>query len=409
MIYLDYAATSPMRPEVLEAIDAAHSKMLGNPTGSHRLAREAKALLEDARETIAEATGVGPGEVIFTSGGTESCNLAVHSIATRYLQVLAKGEASPKAEIILMCSAVEHAAVLKSCQAIVQFCNHASLGSEPKCSFVEIPVDSHGLVDLPQLDELLQTLPSESLVFAGVMTANNETGAIQPIGKVSEIFHSYFETGVFFSDAVQAAPWIDLSQILTTDKVDMLAISGHKLGGPVGVGALIVREHIGNLIPLFHGGGQERDRRSGTQDVVGSIALAEALRIAIDRREDDTQRISNLRDQLQSGTVSTIAGTTPTLSPSTPVLSGHCHIRFDNVEQEELLVMLDDAGVYASAGSSCASGALEHSHVLGAMGLTDKQARSSIRFSLGWNTTQDDIDVTIEILQKAVESLRRDQ
>lgn len=409
MTYLDYAATSPLRPEVLEAIDIAHSKMLGNPTGSHRAGRDAKALLENAREVIAEAIGAKPGEVIFTSGGTESCNLAVHSIATRYLQLLTNSDVSPRAQVVLMCSAIEHAAVLKSCKAVTQLYTQTMPETEPRFHFMEIPVDRFGVVDLTQLDQLLSTLPAESLVFAGVMAANNETGAVQPIEKASEIFHSYFDKGVFFSDAIQAAPWLDLSRIISTDKVDMLAISGHKLGGPVGVGALIVREHVGNLVPLFYGGGQERDRRSGTQDVVGSIALAQALRIAIDRRVDDTRRISALRDRLRNEIVDTIAGTTPTLTPTTPVLPGHCHIRFNNVEQEELLIMLDDAGVCASAGSSCASGALEHSHVLDAMGLSARQARSSIRFSLGWDTTQDDIDATTKILKRAVEKLRRDQ
>jgi cysteine desulfurase len=358
--YLDHAATTPLRPEAAAAMRPFLDGRFGNPSGSHAVARAAKAAIEDAREVVADCLGCRPHEVVFTGGGTEADNLAI-------LGVAGDGDGD------VVCSAVEHHAVLYAVQ---------SSGGRIA------PVDADGIV---QLEGVLD----ESVTLLSVMLANNETGTVQPLHEV--------RTGraLLHTDAVHAFTWIDVRDT----PADLVSVSAHKFGGPQGIGALLVRDHV-KLRPTSHGGGQERELRSGTHNVAGIVGMAAAMRATVDQRVATNERVARLRDRLADGLLARVPGSHET-GDRTGKTAGNCHIRFDGVESEALLVLLDEAGVYASAGSACASGAIEPSHVLTAMGLTREQAMSAVRFSLGWTTTDDDIDLALAVVPDAVRRLRR--
>jgi cysteine desulfurase len=383
LTYLDHAATSPLRPEVAAAMAAVHALPLGNPTGSHPAAQRARKLLEEARDSVAACLDSAPGDVVFTSGGTESANLAVlGSVAA----ALAAGRSRP----LVLCSAVEHPAVLESCRAA------AATG---QAEVRVLPVDGAGRLDLGALRVALEDAP----LLVAVMTANNETGVLQPLSEVIDEAHGRaLGTGVF-TDAVQAAPHLDLAQL--TARADLIGLSAHKLGGPAGAGALIVRAGW-PLSPLLHGGGQERERRSGTQDVAGAVGFATALRLAAAEREVETQRVAALRDRLAEGLRGALDGVRVTVLDDAPTLPGHLHLCLEGIEREELLVALGQYGVCVSGGSSCASGALEPSHVLAAMGVPEEWAAGAVRFSLGRSTTGADIDRALSVVPTVVGSLR---
>lgn len=369
--YLDWAATTPMRPEAVDAMLPFLTERFGNPSGAHAVSREARKALDEAREVVAGCLGARPGEVVFTGGGTEADNLAIVGAAA----------VRPGPTV---CSAVEHHAVLHACE---------SLGDNRIA-----PVGPDAVVDLDRLSALLD--PSVSVV--SVMLANNEVGTVEPLADVAALVRERAPEAVLHTDAVQAFPWLDVSVLGAP--ADLVAVSAHKFGGPKGVGALVVRQGV-RVRPILHGGGQERDRRSGTHNVAGIVAMAAAMRATVEGREETVARVGRLRDRLVDGLVAGVAGCVETGERAVKI-AGNCHVSFEGVESESLLVLLDAAGVYASAGSACASGAVDPSHVLTAMGLSRAQAGASLRLSLGTGTTDADIDLALEAIPAAVARVR---
>ena len=343
----------------------------GNPSGAHVVARSARLALDEAREVVAAGLGVEPGEVVFTGGGTEADNLAVLGV---------HGARGGQA----VCPAFEHHAVLHAVEA---------------AGGVIVGIGADGLVDL---DRLAGALGPETTVVS-VMLVNNEIGTIQPLDQVVATVRQQAPGAVIHTDAVQAFPWLDVARLAAG--VDMISVSAHKFGGPKGVGALAVRRGV-DLRPIIHGGGQERDRRSGTHNLAGIVAMAAAVAATVAGRDADGQRVAALRDRLADGLLATIPGAVETAARQTKI-AGNCHMRFPGVESETLLLLLDEAGVCASAGSACASGALEASHVLAAMGVPADEALSSLRLSLGPATTGDDVDLALKVIPEAVLRLRK--
>jgi cysteine desulfurase len=369
--YLDNAATTPMRPEAVEAMLPFLSERFGNPSGSHAVSREARKALDEARDVVASCLGARPGEVVFTGGGTEADNLAVTGV-----HAVRPGP--------VVCSAIEHHAVLHASEAL----GHARLA----------PVTPDGVVDLDRLADVLD--PSVSVV--SVMLANNEVGTVQPLADVVALAAERAPGAAVHTDAVQAFQWLDVAE--AASGAGLVAVSGHKFGGPKGVGALVVRGGVA-IRPIIHGGGQERDRRSGTHNVPGIVALAAAMQATVAEREATVARVGRLRDRLADGLLAAVDGSRETGDRSAKI-AGNCHLSFDGVEAESLLMLLDAEGVYASAGSACASGAVDPSHVLAAMGLTRQQAMGSLRLSLGTTTTDAHVDLALEVVPRAVARLR---
>jgi cysteine desulfurase len=380
--YLDHAATTALRPEVAAAMASVHERLLGNPTGSHPPAQRARALLEDARDEVAAFLGRDPGEIVFTSGGTEAANLAV--LGTAEAAFRQRGEA------VVLASAVEHPAVRESAKAALR------MGIDVH----ELPVDAGGVIDRDALD---RTLSSRCTVVA-VMTANNETGVVQPLADVVASVRRRTPAAYVFTDAVQAAPYLDLAD--ATAGVDMVGLSAHKFGGPVGTGVLAVSSRV-TLTPRIFGGGQERERRSGTPDVAGAVGMATALQLVIKERAAANVRVPELRDRLAQGLLAAVPWAHRTVPAGVPVLPGHLHLCLPAVDREELLVALGYEGICVSGGSSCASGALEPSHVLAAMGVDRGLAVGAVRFSLGYDTTGEDVDRALAVVPRVAASLRR--
>jgi len=372
-IYLDHAATTPLRHEALAAMEPWLTGGPANPSGSHHLARAARRAVDDARDAIAGVVGCESGELVFTAGGTEADNLAVLGVHR------ARGGA-------LWCSAVEHAAVLQPC---------LSVGGST------IPVDGAGTVQPEMLADLLG--PEVSLV--SVMTANNEVGTVQPIEKVVATIRELSPGTVIHSDAVGALAWLDVAAL--TSGCDLVSVAAHKVGGPHGVGALVVRAGT-PVAPVLLGGSQERGRRPGTVDVAGVVGMAAAVVAAGSERAELVRRVARLRRRLVDGLEASGCGARPTLGPgfAERAVSGIAHLVFPGVAAEELLMLLDRFGICASAGAACASGAAEPSHVLLAMGLSPDEARRAVRFSLGRTTTDQEIDQVVRILPGLVEQLR---
>lgn len=356
----------------------------GHASGTHRQARAACRALEDAREQVAELLGAAPSEVVFTSGGTEADNLAVFGV------LLAAAARRVGEQTVVVSSAVEHAAVLEPCRVAarrMRGVEHHAVG-----------VDPHGSLDLRRLAEALD--PDVALV--SVMLANNEVGTVQPLGEVVALVRRLAPHAVVHTDAVQAAAWLDVAE--QAAGVDLVSVSAHKLGGPKGAGALVVREGV-DLEPLLVGGGQERERRAGTHHVAGAVGLATALGAVASSRAEEAVRVGALRDRLADGILAQVPSVLEAADRKA-VLPGHCHLCFAGVDREELVVLLDEAGVCVSAGAACASGALEPSHVLAAMGVRRSDAAGAIRFSLGHTTTPDDIERALAVVPEAVGRLR---
>jgi cysteine desulfurase len=373
--YLDHAATTPLRPEARAAMLPWLGERFGNPSGAHRVARAARQAVDEARDAVAETTGCPAGDVIFTSGGTEADNLAVMGVYG----------ARPGP---VLCSAVEHEAVL---------------GPVARVGGQTIPVDPEGVVDLDALDALLT--PDTTLV--SVMVANNEVGAVQPVADVAERVRRWAPRAAVHADAVQAAAWLPLADRLAA--TDLVSLSSHKVGGPQGVGALVVRRGT-PLRPLVAGGGQERELRSGTHDVAGIVGFGAALASALAERDVAAARVAALRDRLAAGLRSAIPGLVETgcesgIEPAER-LPGTLHVCVPGIESEALLFLLDEAGVCASAASACASGAHERSHVLAAMDVPDGLAAGALRLSLGWSSTAADVDRALAVVPAAVARLR---
>jgi cysteine desulfurase len=381
MTYLDHAATTPLRPEVAAAMAEVHAGPLGNPTGSHPPAQRARRLLEEARDEVAAFLGRDPGDIVFTSGGTESANLAVLGPAEAARQ--------DRGEAVLLTSAVEHPAVREAARAA------AKAGLDTR----ELPVDAAGIVEP---DALARTLSSR-VTSVSVMTANNETGVIQPLPDLIETINRRAPNAYVFTDAVQAAPYVDLAAC--TAGADLVSLSAHKVGGPAGVGALAIASRV-VLEPRQYGGGQERERRSGTQDVAGAVGLATALRLVASERAAASVRVAALRDRLRDGLLTAIDGAYRTVPAGVDVLPGHLHLCIPGVEREELLVALGEQDVCVSGGSSCASGALQPSHVLSAMGVAPALAAGALRVTLGYTTTDADVDRALTVVPAVVAALR---
>jgi cysteine desulfurase len=367
-----------MRPEAVEAMLPFLRDRFGNPSGSHAVAREARKALDDAREVVAHCLGAEPGEVVFTAGGTEADNLAVAGVSG-----LRSGW--------VVCSAVEHHAVLHSC---------AALGERA----VIAPVTADGVIDLDRLDSLLDRLDplGGDVCLVSVMLANNEVGTVQPLADVAELVRRRAPGAAIHTDAVQAFSWLDVAAL--AGPADLVAVSAHKFGGPKGVGVLVVRRGVA-LAPQLHGGGQERDRRSGTHNVAGIVGMAAAMAATVAGRADTVSRVGAFRDRLADGLVATVPDLVVTAADA-PRVAGSCHVTIGGIESEALLVLLDGAGVYASAGSACASGAVEPSHVLAAMGVPAARAAGALRLSLGPETTDADVDLALAVIPPAVDRLR---
>lgn len=376
--YLDNAATTPLRPEAAQAMLPWLTERFGNPSGSHAISRTARTAIDDARDIAAATLGVDAGGIVFTGGGTEADNLAILGVTAR--------RPGP-----VVCTAIEHHAVL---HASLQACLHAGDAAGTRV----VPVHRDGTVDLDALESVLD----ETVSVVSIMLANNEVGTIQPLGDVARLVRRRSPRAVLHTDAVQAFPWMDLVE--AAHPADLISISAHKFGGPQGVGALAVRGDV-ELTPILHGGGQERDRRSGTHNVAGIVGMAAAMEATVNSRQETAVRVARLRDRLVDQLLATIPGATETGDRGRKI-PGNAHLCFEGVESEALLILLDDAGVYASAGSACASGAMEPSHVLTAMGVPRDMALGSLRLSLGPTTTEDDVDLALKVVPDAVSRLR---
>ena len=372
-IYLDNNATTPVLPEVLEAMRPYFGEHFGNASSIHHHGQETRAAVERARDSVASLLGCRPSEIVFTSGGTEGDNLAI------------AGLTSPGDHIIT--SSVEHHAVLMTCKHL----------EENGCEVTYVPVDGRGLVDP---DDVRRTLrPNTRLI--SIMMANNETGVLQPveeIGKIAAEADVYFHT-----DAVQAAGKVPLD--VNRIGCHALSISGHKMHAPQGVGALYVRKGT-RIQPLFYGGRHERSRRAGTENVPGIVALGKAAELGKQGFErGDDKKMSALRDRLQQGILAQVeeAGVNGNTAPRVPNTS---NIYFDHIEGESMVIALDLKGLAVSTGAACSSGAIEPSHVLVAMGLRTDRARASIRFSLGKQNTAEEIDIALALVPETVARLR---
>jgi cysteine desulfurase len=372
-VYMDNNATSPLLPEVLEAMRPYFIEEFGNASSIHHHGQNTRAAVERARESVAAMLGCRPSEVVFTSGGTEGDNLAIFGLI--------------KAGDHIITSTIEHHAVLHACKQL----------EKRGCQVTFVPVDGRGLVDPTDVKRALKS----NTKLISIMMANNETGVVQP---VDEIGHIAKEADVYFhTDAVQAAGKIPIN----VDEIgcDLLSISGHKMHAPQGTGALYVRK--GTLIePLFYGGNHERQRRAGTENVAGIVALGKAAEVAkAGLANGSIARLTKLRDRLQSELVSKLddVGVNGDSAPRVPTTT---NIHFDHIEGEALVIALDLKGLAVSTGAACSSGAIEPSHVLTAMGLPADQARASLRFSLGKQTTSEDIDFALSIIPETVARLR---
>lgn len=378
--YLDHAATTPLRPEAVEAMAPFGVEAFGNPSGVHEVARRAKTALEEARETVAGVLGCEPREVVFTGSGSEANNLALKGAAWAARDQNA-GEG-------VVTTTFEHHAVLEPAERL----------GKDGFKTTEVRVTRDGVVDVDALADALD----ERTVVVSVMLVNNEVGTVQPLDEVAARVREQSPRAVLHTDAVQSPQWVDVGE--ATRNADLVSLSGHKFGGPKGVGVLVVKGGT-RLIPLVDGGGQELGRRSGTHNVSGIVGFAAALKATHDERDDEVLRIEVLRDRLRDG----LAGAVPDAffnGGDEHKIAGNCHVGFPGVEVETLLLLLDRDGVCAASGSSCQSGASDPSHVLMAMGLGKRDALASIRLSLGRLSTDADVDRALEVIPAAVEQLR---
>lgn len=381
-VYLDHAASTAMLPQAVEAMTAVFARP-GNASSLHGSGRWARRLLEEAREQVAAAVGARPSEVLFTSGGTEADNLAVKGI------FWARRRADARRRRIIV-SAVEHHAVLDPAQWLAD-----TDGAE----LVVLPVDARGVVAAADLRAELAAHAEETAVIS-VMWANNEVGAIEPIAELAAIGAEF---GVpVHSDAVQAVGHIPVD--FGASGLSAMSIAAHKFGGPQGIGVLLLGRDV-ECVPLLHGGGHERDIRSGTQDVAGAVAMAAALRIAVAELGDSITAVSALRDRLFEILLA-VPGTSANGPMDASRLPGNVHVSFDGCEGDSLLMLLDANGVECSTGSACTAGVAQASHVLLAMGLDVASARGSLRFSLAPSTTDADIDAVAAIIGEVVERAR---
>jgi len=388
LVYLDHAATTPMLPEALAAMteELAH---IGNPSSLHNAGRRARRVVEESREQIAQAFGARPSEVVFTSGGTEADNLAVKG-----MYWARQGGPVGGLRRRVLATAIEHHAVMDSV---------AWLGEHEGASVDWLPVDSSGLLSPAALREAIERDPA-SVALISVMWANNEVGTIQPIAELAAVAGEY---GIpFHSDAVQAAGQLPVS--LAASGATALTVTGHKLGGPVGAGALLLARAADDPVPVLHGGGQERDVRSGTLDAAAIRAFAVAVERTVADREEHAARLASLRglliDRVRAAVPDAIFNGSP---PGALRLPGNAHFSFPGCEGDALLMLLDARGIACSTGSACTAGVAEPSHVLLAMGADRGRARGSLRFSFGRTSSRSDVDALGAVIAEVVERARR--
>ncbi|HEU5031071.1 MAG TPA: cysteine desulfurase family protein [Spirillospora sp.] len=387
MTYLDHAATTPMLPEAIEAM-TAELRELGNPSSLHAAGRRARRVVEESREIIAEAFDARPSEVVFTSGGTEADNLAVKGL------YWARRAADP-ARVRVLAGAVEHHAVLDAV---------AWLGDHEGATVEWIPVDGLGRVRPDALRDALAG--GDDVALATVMWANNEVGTVQPVPELAAVAR---EHGVpLHTDAVQAAGHLPVR--FAASGAQALTITGHKLGGPVGVGALLLAKPKEPLfldpVPLLHGGGQERDVRSGTLDTPAIAGFAAAVQASVARRDAEAGRLADLRDQLIEAVRAAVPDAILNGDPDDR-LPGNAHFSFPGCEGDALLMLLDARGIACSTGSACSAGVSQPSHVLTAMNTGPERARGSLRFTLGHTSTEADVKALADAIGPAVERARR--
>ena len=377
-VYLDHAATTPVRREVVEAMEPFYGPRFGNPSSVHRWGREARAALDEARERVAKCLGARPDEVCFTSGGTEADNLAIFGPLRSQQK---KGRSS------LVTTPIEHKAVLAAV-------HHAA-----RDGIVErmLAVTKAGIVDVDALDATID----DSVAVCTVMWVNNEIGTIQPIAEITERVKAH--GGIMHTDAVQAFGKTDVD--VRKVPLDLLTISGHKIGAPKGVGAVFIRRGT-PIDPMFHGGSQDRGRRPGTENVAAAVALARAAELTIEERDAECARLSALRDQLEAGLLARIPDAI-IHGRGAPRASHIVNISVPGTDSESLLMALDLAGVAASAGSACQSGSVTPSHVLSAIGVRPEIAVAAIRMSLGSLTTPEDVARVTELFPALIAKARR--
>lgn len=377
-IYLDYNATSPVRPEVLEVMLPFYKEQFGNPSSVHWAGRQVSGALEKAREQVASLINASPAEIVFVSCGSEGDNMAI------------KGSLEPlkaKGNHIIT-TAVEHPAVLETCEAL----------EKDGYEVTYLPVSKDGQLDLADLERAI----TDKTILISIMWANNETGNLYPIEEIGKIAKKYNIR--FHTDAVQAVGKVPVD--VQKANLDLLVISGHKIGAPKGVGAIYIRRGT-RMKNFMHGGHQERNRRAGTQNVAGIVGLGKACEMAADELDDYYKRVRAMRDRLEDGVLSQVPDIKLNGTPDRDDrLPNTLNVSFAYIEGESLLLNLDMFGIAASSGSACTSGSLEPSHVMGAMCVEVTLAHSSTRFSLGPETTETEIDKVLEVLPATVQRLR---
>ena len=383
MPYLDHAATTPMLPEAISAVAAALGQV-GNPSSLHGAGRTARRHVEESREVIAAAVGARPSEVILTAGGTEADNLAVKGL------FWARTAENPQRRTVII-SSVEHHAVLDAAHWLAE---------HQDARVVELPVDETGRVSPARLREAIAADPT-TVALVSVMWANNEVGTVMPIAELAAVAHEY---GIpVHTDAVQAVGPLPVD--FAASGVDALSLTGHKFGGPPGAGTLLLRRDVA-CVPVQHGGGQEREIRSGTVNVAAAVGLATATGLVVERRAEVSARVAGLRDRLTTGLLAAVPDAKVNGHP-TEHLPGIANLSFPGCEGDALLMLLDAHGIECSTGSACSAGVARPSHVLLAMGADEQHARASLRFSLGHDSTAADVDAVLAAIGPAVERARR--
>ena len=376
-VYFDYNATTPLAPEVTDAVLRAMRDVFGNASSIHHFGQQAKATLDDARSAVAALLNADPSEIVFTSGGTESDNLAIRGAAEAI---------EPAGRRHLIASGIEHEAVLNTLRALARRGWRTTL----------LPSDASGLISPDRLREVIDA----DTALVSVMHANNEVGTIQPVAALAAIAHQH--GALMHTDAVQSAGKVPVD--VRALGVDLLSLSGHKFNGPKGAGALWIKRGT-RMQPTVTGGKHERNRRAGTENVPAIAGLGAAVRLALGKLTAEAARVSALRDRLEAGILAAVPGTAVNGARDARV-PNTTNISFDRVEAESLLIALDLEGIAVSTGSACSSGTLEPSHVLKAMGLPAHRTQNSLRFSLGMFSTQEEVDRVVEVLPRLVEKLR---
>ena len=376
-IYFDYNATTPLLPEVAEAVTSATRDLFGNASSVHSFGQQAKAAVDNARSALASLVGADPSEIVFTSGGTESDNFAIRGAADAL---------EPGKRRHLVASAIEHEAVLNTLKALARRGWRTTL----------LPLDHSGIVSAARLREAM----TDDTALVSVMHANNEIGTIQPVAELSAIAHEH--GALMHTDAVQSVGKIPVD--VRALGVDLLSLSAHKFNGPKGAGALWIRRGT-RLLPYQTGGKHERNRRAGTENVPALVGLGVAATLSAAKMSREAERVGALRDRLEAGVLRSVPGTAVNGDRGCRV-PNTTNISFDRVEAESLLIALDLEGIAVSTGSACSSGTLEPSHVLKAMGLPVHRTQNSLRFSLGVQSTEAEVDRLVEVLPRLVEKLR---